>query len=71
MIEDFAQDNVRYLELRSTPRANPKTGDAIEMKNVFLLPFNKSLGIASNLGSCCKFYYSKFHVDGFKRLHVR
>ncbi|XP_073242909.1 N6-Methyl-AMP deaminase-like isoform X2 [Porites lutea] len=26
VIEDFAQDNVRYLELRSTPRANPKTG---------------------------------------------
>jgi len=26
IIEDFAQDNVRYLELRSTPRANPETG---------------------------------------------
>lgn len=26
VIEDFAQDNVRYLELRSTPRTNPKTG---------------------------------------------
>ncbi|XP_015758670.1 PREDICTED: adenosine deaminase-like protein isoform X1 [Acropora digitifera] len=26
VIEDFAEDNVRYLELRSTPRANPKSG---------------------------------------------
>lgn len=26
MVEDFAADNVVYLELRSTPRANPKTG---------------------------------------------
>ena len=30
VIEDFAQDNVRYLELRSTPRANPDTGIANE-----------------------------------------
>lgn len=26
VIEEFAEDNVRYLELRSTPRANPETG---------------------------------------------
>ncbi|KAJ7385324.1 hypothetical protein OS493_016400 [Desmophyllum pertusum] len=26
VIEDFEQDNVRYLELRSTPRANTETG---------------------------------------------
>lgn len=26
VIEDFEQDNTKYLELRSTPRANPETG---------------------------------------------
>ena len=26
VVEEFAADNVVYLELRSTPRANPKTG---------------------------------------------
>ncbi|KAL6072907.1 Adenosine deaminase like [Balamuthia mandrillaris] len=26
VIEDFAADNVRYLELRTTPRANPESG---------------------------------------------
>ena len=35
MIEDFAEDNVRYLELRSTPRANPKSG--IAKFNVFFI----------------------------------
>ena len=30
VIEDFEQDNVKYLELRSTPRANPETGIGIQ-----------------------------------------
>jgi adenosine deaminase len=25
VIEDFAQENVRYLEIRTTPRENPQT----------------------------------------------
>jgi adenosine deaminase len=25
VIEDFSQENVRYLEIRTTPRANPQT----------------------------------------------
>lgn len=29
VIEDFEQDNTKYLELRSTPRANPETGAVI------------------------------------------
>lgn len=31
VIEDFEQDNVKYLELRSTPRANPETGIGIKL----------------------------------------
>ena len=31
VIEDFEQDNVKYLELRSTPRANPETGIGIQL----------------------------------------
>ncbi len=31
VIEDFEQDNVKYLELRSTPRTNPDTGTGIHL----------------------------------------
>lgn len=37
VIEDFEQDNVKYLELRSTPRINPATG--IEIFIVDLIVF--------------------------------
>ena len=26
VVQDFDEDNVKYLELRTTPRANPNTG---------------------------------------------